>query len=623
MSKDDSGQVRSKLSAFIEHFVSEPLARGLNFLVNARGTNGAWGRVRGTTGDIRTTTLAIKLFIKNRSYLKYGEFEDGIQYLRNQLSLIDITTSTNGGHNLSLPTVEEVAMATTLLLYIEQDKYSSLFKDISRYLSKRQNEDGGWGEGTSKVDSTAAVLLLLSNSNTSRGYNSIIQKGVSYLAASANSEECWGISKDNPCNAIYTAKSLYALKAADGDSAILIKALNYLLNKQNDEEGYWGQEDQSDIIYATGITLKTIAHTSNSNNNRISKAVRFLLSNQNSDGGWGWTTGGNSEVEPTAIVLDALFEAGVTEYVSVSTALEVFQSAFEENVELRRQNQSIQKDIDVQVQNRISNIIDTKDKLEQRVKQLEAEVKRLSRQQTEVERLRNEVNELQVLKLERLDVQEKLEQALLVLTGYRSGSPSQILAALENTIVEYDLLKNAELQYLLSRMLTDLQYIHPEDKQSFTMDYLERLTAFTPSLIAQKIVSYVTALSVPIEPDVTRAVKLLIERIERGTVKKRTLSTKGRSVDAALDNFENQVKLIALNNSSVVSSLLEELKHAVGSIPEKDFTPFTDWVIDSYLSSLPSSQTESIKRAMKDVLRIAKGKESTVKSRLDRILRNI
>jgi ribonuclease HI len=543
--KDNSDQVRSKLSAFIEHFVPEPLNKGLSFLVNARGTSGAWGRVRGTTGDIRTTTLALKLFVKNRSCLRYGEFEDGIQYLRNQLSLVDITTSTNGGHNASLPTVEEVAMATTLLLSIEQEKYSSLLRDASRYLSKQQNEDGGWGEGTSKVDSTAAVLLLLSNGNPPKDLNSNIQKGISYLASSANSEECWGISKDSPCSVIYTAKALYTLQTLNSDSAVVSKSLNYLLNYQNDEEGYWGQEDQSDAIYATGITLKTVARISNSSTNRISKAVRFLLDNQNSDGGWGWTSKSNSEVEPTAVVLDALFEAGVTEYVSVSTALEVFQSAFEENVELRRQNQSIQKDIDTQVQNRISNIIDTKDKLEQRVKQLETEVKRLSRQQTEVEKLRGEVHELQVLKLERIDLQEKLEQALLVLTGYSSGSPNQILAALENTIVDHDLNKNHEVQYTLQKMLSDLMYLNVEDKEYFTKDYSGRLAEHTSTLAAQKIVSYVTALPVPLGSDVARAVKQLIDRIERGTLKKRTLGNKGRGVVATLDNFENQIKLVA------------------------------------------------------------------------------
>jgi prenyltransferase beta subunit len=605
-----------RISAFIEHFVSEPLSRGLNYLGAIRNDDGAWGRVRGSVSEVRTTSIALKVFVKNRSRLKYGEFEDGLQYLRNHLPFeaVGPLSSTNP-RELRATLVEDVALATSLILLAEQDEQSTFSREASKYFTGRQNEDGGWGEGTSQVDTTASVLLAM-GSLKQKSLANTIRKGVVYLENSTNPDGGWGLSQGTLSSVTHTAKALLALTLVDRENPVIDKAVRYLTSNQNSQEGSWGQDDQSDVVYATGITLKALVHALNEKNDEhIHKGIRFLMKNQRAEGGWGWAIGDITEAEPTAVVIDGLFDAGITEYVPVSTSVELLKGALEEINEARIKTQLLEKDIDGQVQLRITNIIETRDKLDQRVKELETENKRLSRQQPELEKLRSELFELQNLRSDQLQVQDILEDAISILSG-RQNSPEETLTNLETLIAKSNLHKNGHAVEVITRMLRVRGEISAAERDNFSRSFLNALSNVTPLAVAQRIVSYVMSLPMTNSSELEPSIRKLLDRLERGTVRVQATKRKRKSFSFYLSNLENHLTNLALRDRSSYDEVLDNLIRYLPDLSEESTVSFTDFI--SKKVNFPD-MAPKIKKALTDVIKNKNGREQAVKDWLHRL----
>jgi hypothetical protein len=354
----------------------------------------------------------------------------------------------------------------------------------------------------------------------------------------------------------------------------------------------------------------------------VRKAARFLLEHQNNDGGWGWAVGNASEVEPTAVVLDALCEAGSTEYVSVSTAIEVLKCTFEENVAMRAENEALQNDIDFQVQQRIRNIIDTKDRLEKRVSELELQTRRLSRQQSELQSLRGKVEQLSYLRAESSEIRRLLEEALFILSGHGKGSPTRILETLEDLVARNRLHESPYLQEILTDALLEGARLPLESKTDFARFFQKRLAQEMPDELAERIVTLLTALPPSPSRELIDETKGLVLRIETGDVRERSRRFGMRSFDSASDNLEEEVSLLASTDAELADALMRDLIEILPALPPLDgerdnISDFPDYLGRRHLSSISSMQRRTIVEAVREVFRWKEGIPlDTVEARL-------
>lgn len=620
MSDEVIKQAEDKILPFIEKFISKKLEKGLQYLVVARNDDGSWGRLKGGIGDIRTTALALKVFVKNHSYLKYGEVANSEHYLRNLIPNETSLSGSNGTGQAPKTTIEEVAIILGVLSLCEGSNTSSLLRGACKYLVKHQNEDGGWGEGTSRVDLTATCILALGLIEGMESLIAPIKKGKVFLESTISPEGGWGVAKDSPTSVIHSAKATLALCLINKSNPLVKKAANFLLSQQNNQDGYWGQEDQSDIIFATGLTLKALVCALNDKNSSyVAKAVDFLFRHQQSDGGWGWKLNSASEVEPTAVVIDGLFDSGVNEYISVSTAIDLIKGQFQETVEIQKQNELIKKDIESQVQQRISSIIENQTRLEQRVSELDNQNKKLQQENKDISRYREELNELRNLRLQHAQVRNLLDQANSVLMG-KTVSFEAILDELESTIARNNLhvspVKSDIIQMLRDKTRHDTNLF-----EDYSREYKRSISFFSSEDLAQKIVNYVSAL--PSSPIVNYRITELINKIETETIRSRPTRKKVKTLTSSLSNFEKKITKLAERNKDAAVDLVELLLNNFEFIHEKEYNDFLDYVKKKFLKNSSLNEQKSISVTINDILRLKDEDTVRTHSNLLRILESL
>lgn len=208
------------------------------------------------------------------------------------------------------------------------------------YLTATQSPDGSWGTTLSGVDilpSTCSVLetFQLLNQTSTQNYSSALIWFESQplditeylsdrinllLISGADSEllvsyfnqifNAWGGYGDGyKANNYDTVYALQALKKINyQDQNIINSALNYLLSNQNTGGG-WGfvQGMDSEVYYTAlvSITLQQFQRTT-SIATAINKATNYLIAHQNNDGGFGHSTGSGSTIYETALAYLAL-----------------------------------------------------------------------------------------------------------------------------------------------------------------------------------------------------------------------------------------------------------------------------------------------------------------------------
>lgn len=154
------------------------------------------------------------------------------------------------------------------------------------WLSNNQNPDGSWGSNTDLLAfDTSIALDTLRYLNIN---NSTYTNGVAWL------------SNQSPLLTDFLAKKVKTLYMAGIDiSADLLVLLS------RGAGGLWGGDvDYTNTVLDTAFALEALKATDYSGQNIISSALGFLLSTQNSDGGWGFYQGDNSNVYMTALVVD-------------------------------------------------------------------------------------------------------------------------------------------------------------------------------------------------------------------------------------------------------------------------------------------------------------------------------
>lgn len=199
---------------------------------------------------------------------------------------------------------------------------------------------GGWSwtylpGGMPDADDTCAVLIALKNLGARfSSYERNILAGINWLLSIQNNDggiptfsKGWGkLPFDRSCPDI-TSHAIRALSIWYNDLPEKIKSivksaiermLNYLVSVQN-SDGSWiplwfgsqYTEDETNPVYGTSqviisLTSSEISLSYKFSKEIIKKGVSFLLSTQNSDGGWGAGYNTPSTVEESAVALWAL-----------------------------------------------------------------------------------------------------------------------------------------------------------------------------------------------------------------------------------------------------------------------------------------------------------------------------
>jgi large repetitive protein len=157
------------------------------------------------------------------------------------------------------------------------------------YLNTLQNSDGTWGSSTSLVETTNATVTAVE-----------ALKSLSQTTGSTYTNSTAWLQSQSPVSVDYQAQRIHALGLTDTSINALIPQLDQLKHAWGGDEEY--ETDNLD----TASALQALKSANYTDQTVIFGAINYLLSTQNTDGGWGFTQGDDSNVFVTAQVVSAL-----------------------------------------------------------------------------------------------------------------------------------------------------------------------------------------------------------------------------------------------------------------------------------------------------------------------------
>ena len=199
---------------------------------------------------------------------------------------------------------------------------------IGNYLLKHQQQNGGWGYGPAvpaDADSTAWCLLFLSKLNIenrdsiNRGINFLnahktpIDEGFRTYAMPQQVARFMMINEDisfkgwSSSQMCVTGVAIQAIFESDRDQSI-IEGITCIKRNQT-LQGYWNSYWWNDNLYATSNCMKALEYKIRTDSEAgacLSKAQRWILSKQLTDGSWTNTEGEEGLPFSTALALKGL-----------------------------------------------------------------------------------------------------------------------------------------------------------------------------------------------------------------------------------------------------------------------------------------------------------------------------
>jgi prenyltransferase beta subunit len=206
------------------------------------------------------------------------------------------------------------------------------------YLAFSQNLDGSWGNDTADVIKTFQLLNYTNNSQYSNSVlwlqnqtfdtTDYLSERIYALSVAGNDisllityidqlAHAWGGHDDYEVNNFDTVFGLQALKAVNySDQTIIQSAIDYLLSTQNTDGGFGfypstcsGCDDGDDSnVYMTAMVSSTLQQFQRTTSiaTATNKATSYLIAHQNVDGGFGPSTSSGSTVYETSLAYLAL-----------------------------------------------------------------------------------------------------------------------------------------------------------------------------------------------------------------------------------------------------------------------------------------------------------------------------
>jgi prenyltransferase beta subunit len=172
---------------------------------------------------------------------------------------------------------------------------SSVFAQTSQinnglnYLTSTQNSDGSWGDDTTNAEILPSTVSVIET------FQFLDQTGT------ANYTNAVSWLQSQPLDTTdYLSERIHALTVAGTDSDLLVSYLDELVYA-------WGGYDDFEVNNLdTAYALQALKTINYQDLDTIEYVLAYILSTQNSDGGWGFYDGDESNVYITAMVLKVL-----------------------------------------------------------------------------------------------------------------------------------------------------------------------------------------------------------------------------------------------------------------------------------------------------------------------------
>ncbi len=162
---------------------------------------------------------------------------------------------------------------------------SNTTADLNALLAA-QNADGGWGTAdvfqSDNLDTSFAILAL----STGRPNISVMYQAVFYLINRQNADGGWSLTQGEDSQVYYTAMALQAMNSARLQYATSFsqnRAISYLRSKQNPDGGYGSP---ASTAFETAATLIAIIGTGQQTTNAEANATNYLNNTQQANGSW-------------------------------------------------------------------------------------------------------------------------------------------------------------------------------------------------------------------------------------------------------------------------------------------------------------------------------------------------
>lgn len=169
------------------------------------------------------------------------------------------------------------------------------------FILKDQKPDGSWNNNTAH---TAFAILALKQTGYTDG---AIAKGIKYLVSvQAESGGFRRIGKEGDPLTIYTAVVLCAMKEAGikRDEEHVKKALEWLISCQNQDGGFGMTKNAPSLAISTAWTVRALlAYGYFPNSDVIKKAIEWILKTQKPSGGFAMNPQAPEDPEVTAYVI--------------------------------------------------------------------------------------------------------------------------------------------------------------------------------------------------------------------------------------------------------------------------------------------------------------------------------
>ena len=170
------------------------------------------------------------------------------------------------------------------------------------YLISSQNPNGSWGNQTSCAESFPSTIEVLKTLRVlNNAGNSTYTDAISWL------------QNQSLDTTDYLSERIYALSVAGPDRDILLSFLDELLMA-------WGGYDEYGVNNLdTSLALSALKRINYSDQNIASYGLGYLLSTQNSDGGWGVYPSACSgcEADPSNVYMTSLVIDTLSQYKSI------------------------------------------------------------------------------------------------------------------------------------------------------------------------------------------------------------------------------------------------------------------------------------------------------------------
>lgn len=185
---------------------------------------------------------------------------------------------------------------------VQRDTLEAVNERALQFLLQTQNADGGWGYragGTSYVESTAAVLLSLENSEG-------IARGRDFLLGLQQKDGGWGIAAMDPESGWMTAWAVIALAQFDiardavgrGAAWLLATSPLYITDEKPRQDvlrvfkidsalrGFPWQSGDASWVHPTSLALRALAAAGRRDEPRVREGVAYLFDRALENGGW-------------------------------------------------------------------------------------------------------------------------------------------------------------------------------------------------------------------------------------------------------------------------------------------------------------------------------------------------